>query len=130
MAGEARQSPTVYVVEDNPTLLQGLRRALTANGYVVRAAHDGASAVGMLGAPDADPDLLLLDLMMPRMSGIDVLQAVRRDPRWTHLPVILITAATQEELVAAGVGSDELEVLFKPFRLQDLLDRVAGRVGR
>jgi CheY-like chemotaxis protein len=120
---------TVYIAEDNPILLQGLERALTANGYGVRTAVDGAAMLELLrGSPL--PDLLLLDVMMPVLSGIEVLDAVRADPRTSHLPVMLITAAAEEVLPGAGLEDRQVEVLMKPFRLNELLSRIEEHVDR
>lgn len=125
---EARPAASIYIAEDNPILLQGLQRAVTAYGYRVETAHDGPTMLAMLGAPDARPDILLLDLMMPGMSGLDLLSTLREDPRWRDLPVILITAATAEELAGTDADTDGVEVLLKPFRLTDLLERLAAHV--
>lgn len=129
MAGAAETQPTIYIAEDNQILLQGLERALTANGYAVRTAGDGAAVVALLESGEELPALLLLDLMMPGMNGLDVLRAVRADPRWTGIPVILITAATMGELAGTEAGAGAVDLLLKPFRLQELLEMVAARIG-
>jgi DNA-binding response OmpR family regulator len=113
----------VYIAEDNPILLQGLERALTANGYGVKTAVDGRAMLDML-AHEELPDILLLDVMMPMVSGIDVLDAVRADPRMAHLPVMLITAAAEELVPTSALDGREADVLMKPFRLNELLSRI------
>lgn len=117
--------PLVYVAEDNSILLQGLRRALTANGYEVRTVPDGAAMLGLLESDGPSPDLLLLDVMMPGMSGLELVRTLRASSRWRRLPVVLITAATDPEVTEAAAADDAVELLSKPFRLNDLLDRVA-----
>ena len=119
----------VYVAEDNAILLQGLRRALIANGYEVRTASDGAAMLRLLESGDPSPDLLLLDVMMPGMSGVDLLRTLRATPRWRELPVVLITAATMPDVTEAAAEDPAVELLAKPFRLDDLLDRVARHAG-
>lgn len=121
--------PLVYVAEDNSILLQGLRRALMANGYEVRTASDGAAMLRLLESDSPSPDLLLLDVMMPEMSGVDLLRTLRAGPRWRDLPVVLITAATDADVTAAVAMDPAVELLAKPFRLNDLLDRVARHAG-
>ena len=115
---------TILVADDNPALLQGLDRALSASGYRVETADDGAAVMRRLRGADQPPDLLLLDVMMPRASGIEVLSAVRRQPRLAGIPVILITAAIGDAVAAGAQRGGEIEVLVKPFRLSDLLSRI------
>jgi CheY-like chemotaxis protein len=117
----------IFIAEDNPILLQGLERALTANGYTVSTAEDGEEMLRLLrDAPP--PDLLLLDVMMPRVTGVEVLDAVRADPRTAHIPVMLITAAAGGTLPGRPLEANNVEVLLKPFRLKDLLTRIRRHV--
>ena len=118
---------TVYVAEDNPILLQGLERALTANGYRVETAEDGSALLGLIGSMGI-PDVLLLDVMMPGKTGVEVLDAVRSDRRTAELPVLLITAATEEVVPASALAHAKVDMLLKPFRLTDLLSRLESQV--
>src|SRR5690606_20633601 len=77
---------TVFIAEDNPILLQGLGRALSANGYAVETAESGPAVLDLLSSTETPPDLLLLDVMMPGMSGMEVLRALHAHPRWSALP--------------------------------------------
>ena len=119
-----RESATVFIAEDNPILLQGLDRALSANGYSVAAAEDGATLLDLLNQATSPPDLLLLDVMMPGMSGFEILGALQANQRWANIPVILITAATDETLPDEAARSGAAEVLLKPFRLGELMERI------
>ena len=121
---------TVFIAEDNPILLQGLGRALTANGYAVSTAEDGPSVLNLLSSSPRPPDLLLLDVMMPGMTGFEVLQAVHTEPRWSEVPVMLITAATDETLSTSAMRNGAVDVLIKPFRLNELLERIAVHIRR
>ncbi|MQA90269.1 MAG: response regulator [Gemmatimonas sp.] len=120
---------TVFIAEDNPILLQGLERALTANGYAVDTAADGPAMMELLDAAPL-PDILLLDVMMPGMSGVEVLDSVRADPRTAGLPVVLITAAADEVVPGSSLEGRGADVLMKPFRLNELLSRIENHVGR
>jgi DNA-binding response OmpR family regulator len=120
---------TVFIAEDNPILLQGLERALTANGYQVDTAADGPSMIELLNG-DSLPDILLLDVMMPGMSGVEVLDSVRSDPRTAELPVVLITAAADEVVPGSTLEGRGVDVLMKPFRLNELLDRIETHVEK
>jgi CheY-like chemotaxis protein len=121
---------TIFVAEDNPVLLQGLDRALSANGYSVETAEDGPSILRRLSDAASPPDLLLLDVMMPGMSGLEVVEAVQRDPRLADLPVMLITASTGEAIPHLAARGGAVELLVKPFRLHDLLTRIEVYVQR
>lgn len=130
LADSNPQTATVYIAEDNPILLQGLARALTANGYSVTTAEDGAVMLGLLAGAETPPDLLLLDVMMPGMTGLEVLQQLRADPRWSALPVMLITAASDESLPTSARQNGAVDVLIKPFRLGELLARIQSHIRR
>jgi two-component system, cell cycle response regulator len=124
------RSATIFVTDDNPILLQGLERALVANGYEVRTAESGPELLEMLDVRGASPDLLLLDVMMPGMSGIDVLRQLHDDSRWADLPVVLITAANDDQLPVSALQHGAVDFLTKPFRLSELLARVDAHVIR
>lgn len=129
MSSEARPV-TIFIAEDNPILLEGLDRALSANGYTVETATDGVAIMERLSAATTPPDLLLLDVMMPGMSGLEVVEAVHSDPRLSDLPVMLITAAIGEPSPMKLPQNEKVEVLFKPFRLYDLLTKIDSSVAR
>lgn len=112
---------TIYVADDNPSLRQGLNLALQARGYSVRTAEDGPGLLELLES--GRPDLMLLDVMMPGMSGLEVLARIRADERWADLPVFLLTAAAGAELREDEQAGD-LFVLSKPVRLEELLRRI------
>jgi DNA-binding response OmpR family regulator len=121
---------TIFVAEDNPILLQGLGRALTSHGYSVSTAADGEAMLEMLRTQSEVPDLLLLDVMMPGLSGLEVLRSVKQDSRLATIPVVLITAGTDESLAITALESGAVDVLIKPFRLSELLDRIDSQVDR
>jgi two-component system, cell cycle response regulator len=119
----------IFVADDNPVLLQGLERALTVNGYSVRTATNGLALLRLLETSET-PDLLLLDVMMPEMDGLEVLRTVHADPRWSDLPVVLITAASDATLSVSALQSGAADFLTKPFRLSELIARVQAHVHR
>ena len=121
---------TVFVADDNPSILQGLDRALKVTGYNVRTAVSGRAVLDLLEAADDVPDLLLLDVMMPEMSGLEVLRALRLDPRWVDIPVVLITATNDGALPVSALRDGAVDFLTKPFRLDELLARVENHVRR
>lgn len=127
MTKSSGKPTSVYIAEDNPILLQGLERALTSNGYQVKTADGGRALLDLLG--EGLPDILVVDVMMPGMSGLEVIDAVRSDPRTAALPVMLITAAAEEMLPTPRLDGDRVDLLMKPFRLGDLLSRIEGNVA-
>ncbi|MGA2088449.1 MAG: response regulator, partial [Stellaceae bacterium] len=86
--------PSVLVVEDETALLTLLRYNLEKEGFTVSSAHDGEEA--LLQLKEAKPDAVLLDWMLPRVSGIEVCRQIRRTPAWKDLPVIILTARGEE----------------------------------
>jgi two-component system, cell cycle response regulator len=120
----------IFVADDNPILLQGIGRALSAAGYAVHTANSGSALLELLDSSSAEPDLLLLDVMMPGMSGIDVLCELHRQSRWADLPIVLITAASDDTLPIAALQNGAVDFLTKPFRLGELMARIEAHVRR
>ncbi|HLU24285.1 MAG TPA: response regulator [Longimicrobiales bacterium] len=118
---------TIFVADDDPTLLKGLNRALSGRGYNVRTAPNGPALLSLLET--ARPDLLVLDIMMPGMSGLEVLRRVKGDARWSELPVMMVTALTDAEVTAAAWERGASDVIPKPFRLNDLVSRIEARLN-
>lgn len=116
----------VLVVDDEPMLRETLGQMLTDEGYVVDLAVDGEAALERVHA--VRPDAILLDLMMPGMNGRQFLQALRDDPSFATVPVLIMTAVHGLEVNLANVGADQL--VEKPFDVEDLLNKVALAVYR
>lgn len=111
----------ILVVDDVPKNITLLADIMTAKGYEVITAQSGAEAIACIN--DQHPDLMLLDVMMPGMTGYEVCQAVRADPAISILPIILITALDPSERIKGlEVGADDF--LTKPINLPELLVRV------
>jgi DNA-binding response OmpR family regulator len=103
-----------------------LGQVLADEGFVVDTAVDGEDALDRVKA--AKPDAILLDLMMPGMNGRQFLQALRNDPAYEHVPVLIMTAVHGLEVNLASIGASE--VVEKPFDVDDLLNKVALAVYR
>jgi two-component system, chemotaxis family, chemotaxis protein CheY len=116
-------SPRILVVDDNDALRENLAEALQIEGYPVEVAADGPTALSLL-AEDPPPGIVLLDLMLPGMSGSDVLSRIRADARLRDVKVVLTTGASAA--AARAVPADA--VLMKPFGVTDLL-RALRKVG-
>ncbi|HEU4727429.1 MAG TPA: response regulator [Kofleriaceae bacterium] len=116
----------VLVVDDEPMVRETLGQVLTDEGYVVDLAVDGETALERVHA--ARPDAILLDLMMPGMNGRQFLQALREDPAYASVPVMIMTAVHGLEVNLATLGASE--VVEKPFNVDELLNKVALAVYR
>jgi two-component system, cell cycle sensor histidine kinase and response regulator CckA len=114
--------PVVLVVEDDPLVADMLRTMLTRAGYTVEVAADGAAGLARIEAGGLD--LVLLDVLLPEMNGLEVCQRVRAQDDDDYLPIIMLTAQSRPEQRQAGfaVGADDF--LTKPFEREDLLARV------
>jgi class 3 adenylate cyclase len=112
----------VLVVDDTPQNVKLLADLLAAKGYAVTTAADGASALEKL-ASDA-PDLVLLDVMMPGLTGYDVCRWIREDPRTALLPVVLVTALDPQQERVKGIDAGADDFLSKPINQAELFARV------
>jgi two-component system response regulator MprA len=116
----------VLVADDSETILLLLRTRLEMEGYEVSTAADGQEVIESLAAagPDQQPDMILLDAMMPRMSGLDALRTLREEGR--ELPILIVSAHREEETLsqAEGLGADGC--IPKPIDFEDLLGRIAS----
>lgn len=109
----------LLIADDDPQMVRALRITLAAHGYEVIAAPDGAAAITM--AAQKHPDLILLDLGMPKLDGIAVIQALRG---WTSVPIIVVSGRTgsADKVQALDAGADDF--VTKPFQIDELLARL------
>ena len=118
----------VLVADDEPHIGRIIKMKLEQGPFRVTLAYDGREALQVLER-ETDICLVLLDLMMPHVSGLDVLTAMRRDPRWRDLPCIILTAAGQEQQHTSAVELGANDFLTKPFSPKKLYSRAAELVG-
>ena len=123
VAGTA--SPTVLVVEDEEAFIEALSIGLRREGFDVEIARDGAEAMDRFD--ELDPDLVLLDVMLPTVSGLDVCREIRQR---SEVPIIMVTARTSEidTVVGLEVGADDY--VTKPYRLRELVARMRAVLRR
>jgi two-component system phosphate regulon response regulator PhoB len=120
--------PTILVVEDEPAIMELLQVNLVDAGYDVRAACDAETAQTMLN--EALPDLLLLDWMLPGQSGLAFAKHLRTDARTKELPVIMVTARTDEADRVAGLEAWVDDYVTKPFSTRELKARIKSVLRR
>jgi two-component system, OmpR family, phosphate regulon response regulator PhoB len=123
-----RDRAQILVVEDEPDIAALMAYHLTRAGYAVRTAVDGGEALRAVGTEM--PDLVVLDLMLPTTSGIDVLKQVRGSPELAHLPVILLTARREETDRIQGLELGADDYMTKPFSTEELVLRVRAVLRR
>jgi two-component system phosphate regulon response regulator PhoB len=121
-------TPTILVVEDEPEILELLKVNLVDAGYEVLSAPDAESAQAILR--DRLPNLLLLDWMLPGMSGLALAKQLRADPRTRDLPVIMVTARTDEADKVAGLEAWVDDYVTKPFSPRELKARIKAVLRR
>ncbi len=125
-AGASR--PVVLVVEDEAALATMLRYNLEKQGFRVEEAVDGQEALTRIA--EAVPDIVLLDWMLPVMSGIEVCRQIRRRPATRDLPVIMVTARTEDQDAVRGLNTGADDYITKPFNMDALLARMRALLRR
>ena len=118
----------ILVVEDEASVIKILTRRLETSGYEVLAAFDGAE--GLEKALSEKPDLIVSDIMMPKMDGYTFIKKLRANPAGVHIPVIILTAKDKMQDLFLFQGVKDCDYLVKPFESEELLDRIAKLLQR
>jgi DNA-binding response OmpR family regulator len=126
--GVERAQPIVLAADDDEDVLELIVFRLERLGYTVLQACDGAEALEL--AKRSQPDLAVLDVMMPKLDGFEVTRRLREDDATTRMPIILLTARTQEADVQRGFDAGADDYIRKPFSPQELGARVQAVIGR
>ncbi len=117
----------VLVVDDTPDTLALLHGSLVESGYTVLVATNGASALEI--CQEINPDILLLDAVMPTMDGFEVCKTLKQDINTRHIPVIFMTGLTETEHVVAGFAAGAIDYVTKPLNSNEVLARLATHLG-
>jgi DNA-binding response OmpR family regulator len=125
---DARTKKKILLVEDDSDLVELVTHWLERDGYAVRSTADGRDALAQLAA-DPLPDLVLLDVMIPHVTGFEVLQKLRAEARTRELAVVMMTSFSRERDVARGRELGANDYIIKPLMELDFLDRVARALG-
>ena len=117
----------ILLVEDEPQLVDMLKLRLEANNYEVAIAYDGKQALEK--TQTEQPDLIILDLLLPKLDGYTVCGLLKKDSRHAHIPIVVLTARAQEADIKMGkeVGADEY--ITKPFEPKVLLEKINNLLG-
>lgn len=124
---EDEDLPTLLVVDDDPDILRVVKFYLTKQKYLVHSARSGKEALEIMHQ-EANIELVLSDVMMPEMNGLDLLSTIRKDERYSEVPVILISAEgeTSRKVTGLNLGADDF--ITKPFNFDELMARVKNHV--
>jgi len=117
----------ILVAEDERDIRELIEFALNYNGHDVLTAVDGVSAWDLVRAEQ--PDLILLDVRMPRMDGYEVCRRIKRSEKLRHIPVAFLSAKGQEAEVQAGMDAGAEEYILKPFSMEQLIQAIARLLG-
>jgi DNA-binding response OmpR family regulator len=120
-------SRRVLIAEDEPSILASLEFLLRESRYEVRAARDGEEALRLVES--FAPELVLLDVMMPARSGLEVCQKIRENPAWRPIKVVMLTARGRASEIEKGLALGADAYVTKPFSTKELLARVRELLG-
>jgi DNA-binding response OmpR family regulator len=116
----------ILIVEDEPALLRGLKDTFASKGCEVLSAQDGEAGLDL--ALSKNPELILLDIMLPRVNGYEICRAVRE--RGLEMPILMLTAKGQEEDIILGLNLGADDYITKPFRIRELVARANAFLRR
>lgn len=116
---------TILLVDDQPEILEPVKRRLEAEGYQVLAAFDGEEAVEVFGANQ--PALIVLDMMMPKLDGLGVCRRIRQH---SDVPILMLSARSEESDIVVGLELGADDYLTKPFRVNELIARIRALLRR
>ena len=117
---------TVLIADDEPNIVTALEYLMESSGYRVLIACNGEEALRQVAAHL--PDLVLLDVMMPVISGYQVCERMRERPEWRHIKIVMLTAKGRDVEVAKGLSAGADLYVTKPFSTRDLLSKVRGLI--
>lgn len=127
MNGEENKSPVVLVVDDDALAIKAVVQLLTRRGFTMLSATSGREGLDVLA--NNPVDVLVLDVLMPEMSGLEVCHSLRADGRFNDLPVILLTGCDDIETRAAGMKLGVSEFLCKPFAHHELIEKINNQLN-
>jgi DNA-binding response OmpR family regulator len=128
MSDPAGDQPVILAADDDEDILQLVSFRLGRSGYRVLEAHDGEEAVAL--ALEHEPDLAVLDVMMPKMDGFEVVRRLRAEEATKSIPIIMLTARAQDTDVQGGFEAGANDYLRKPFSPKELRTRVQALLAR
>ena len=117
----------ILIADDEPNIVVSLEFLMKREGFEVVTATDGEAALAALAS--APPDLVLLDIMLPRMNGFEVCQRIRANPEWRNVKVLMLSAKGRDTEIAKGLALGADAYVTKPFSTKDLVAQVRQMLG-
>ncbi len=114
--------PKVLVVDDELFILNLLKNGLTEHGFEVLTAENGFEAI--LAVEEHRPDVVITDIMMPRLTGLELLKALKNNPATADVPVFLISAMDQADMVQQGLDMGAVDYITKPFKINEIIGKL------
>jgi two-component system cell cycle response regulator len=130
--GSATLSARILIADDDPAVVESVSWVLQEHGYAVTAVGGATALLELVGrGEERPPDLLLLDIYMPDGDGVQLLERIKREPRWRDVPVLMLSSAPVEEATVRTLGLGAADYVRKPFRVKELVARIQAqlRVG-
>jgi DNA-binding response OmpR family regulator len=115
-------APRILIVDDEPNIVISLEYLMKREGWETSVAADGEAALAAL--EKGRPDLVILDVMLPRMNGFEVCRRLRADPRWQGVRILMLTAKGRDTEVEKGLGLGADAYVTKPFSTKDLISQI------
>ena len=116
------KSKKILIVDDEPDLVETVRFPLEEEGYLVLVSYNGEDALHK--ARKENPDLIVLDIMLPKLDGYKVCRLLKFDERYKHIPILMLTARTQEKDKNLGRETGADEYITKPFDIDELVEKI------
>lgn len=120
-------SKRILIADDEPNIVISLEFLMKREGFDVQVAADGEAALQAIGAQL--PDLVLLDIMLPKKDGFEVCQQIRANPQWRSIKVLMLTAKGRDTEVSKGIALGADAYMTKPFSTRDLVEKVRQLLG-
>ena len=121
-------SKRILVADDEPNIVAAIEFLLQQSGYEVHIAKNGEEALSLVET--CEPDLVLLDVMMPLKSGYEVCKRIRERAEWSHIKVVMLSAKGRDAEVSKGLSLGADLYITKPFSTRELLEKVKGLLGQ
>ncbi len=112
----------ILVVDDEPDIVETIKYLVESEGYSCLTAFDGESALNI--AKEEKPDLIILDVMLPKINGYKVCRLLKFDAKYKNIPILMITARTQQEDILIGEETGANEYITKPFDINNVLNKI------
>jgi DNA-binding response OmpR family regulator len=122
------KTPSVLIADDEPNILLSLQFLMKKTGYEVRTAKDGEEALAEISR--AAPDLVLLDVMMPKIDGFSICERIRANPEWNDVRIIMLTARGRDIEREKGLALGADDYITKPFSTKDAIARIEAVIAR